>query len=93
MLYSVIAYDKNDHLQKRLSLREGHLEFLSSCDKLKLAGPFLNDKEEPVGSLLVFDVETKEELEAILQQDPYAKADLFKSVTISPWRLTENRLG
>ncbi|WP_370931517.1 YciI family protein [Bartonella sp. DGB1] len=94
MLFTVIAYDKINHLEKRNELRSKHLEFLESCgEKLKLAGPFLDDEGQPIGSLLIYEVENRAELEQLIKMDPYTEANLFEKIIINPWRLTKNNLN
>jgi uncharacterized protein YciI len=39
-----------------------------------------------VGSLLILEGETEADVAALLAEDPYAKAGLFASVDIKPWR-------
>ncbi len=39
-----------------------------------------------VGSAFVFDTDDRAELDAFLANDPYAKAGLFESVTVSRYK-------
>ena len=87
MLYALICTDKPDHLSVRMDNREAHLAWLSGLgDKLKGAGPFVDEKDAPTGSLLVIEAESREAIEALAPEDPYAKAGLFQSVEIRPWK-------
>jgi uncharacterized protein YciI len=52
-----------------------------------LAGPlFAEDERTPIGSLLVVDFSSRAELNRFAAEDPYAKAGLFQSVTVRPFR-------
>ncbi len=56
-------------------------------DKLVVAGPTTSDDGAAMtGSLLLMDFEDRAEAEAFAAADPYAKAGLFDSVTIKPWK-------
>jgi uncharacterized protein len=86
MLFAIMCFDKENHLEQRLKARPDHLAFLHALgERLKAAGPFLNDAEKPNGSLLIIEGETREEIENLLKNDPYVKADLFENVYISKW--------
>ena len=87
MLFTVICKDKADHLNVRMENRPAHLEFLAGLgDRLKAGGPFTDDSDAPIGSMLVIEAEDRAEIEALAAQDPYAKAGLFQSVEITVWK-------
>ena len=87
MLYALICTDKPDSLDLRMQMRPAHLSFLDKLgSNLKAAGPFLDDDETPIGSLVIITAENKAEAQAIAAQDPYAIAGLFASVEIKPWK-------
>ncbi len=88
MLFAITAYDKPDHVALRLETRATHLEFIDKCgDQVKLAGPFLaDDGETPVGSLLIIEAESLNAAKQWAELDPYARAGLFASVDIRPWK-------
>jgi hypothetical protein len=86
MLYALICTDKPGALEVRKANREDHLAFLAAMgDKLKAAGPFLDDDGGMTGSLVVIEAANRDEALAISQEDPYARAGLFESVEIRPW--------
>jgi uncharacterized protein YciI len=86
MLYALICTDKPGALAVRKANREDHLAFLAAMgDKLKAAGPFLDDDGGMTGSLVVIEAANRDEALAISQEDPYARAGLFESVEIRPW--------
>lgn len=88
MHVAIHCVDKADHLSVRLENREDHLAYLSGfIDKVVCAGPTLSsDGEAMTGSLLIMEVSDLAEAEAFTKNDPYAKAGLFESVTILPWK-------
>jgi uncharacterized protein YciI len=88
MLFAITNIDKADSFALRAATRETHLGYLDGIvAQLVLAGPLLNAEGQPVGSLLVVEAENKDAAAAFAAADPYAKAGLFASVTITPYRL------
>ena len=53
---------------------------------VKLGGPFLDAEERPIGSLLILEGADLAAAKALLDEDPYAKAGLFASVEVKPFR-------
>ena len=86
MRFALICTDKADHLEVRKANRDAHLAHIASSGVVEMAGPFLNDKGEMSGSLVILEVGSKAEAEAWAAADPYAKAGLFQSVDIREWK-------
>lgn len=86
MLIALIAKDKEGALQTRKDTRDAHLDYLKSTGVVMHAGPLLDDEGEMMGSLIILDVTDKAAAEDWAANDPYAKADLFQSVTLNPWK-------
>ena len=95
MLYVILAEDRPGHLETRLATRAVHLDYLSALgEQLVLAGPFLGEDGNPVGSMVVVEAADAAAARAMADADPYAKAGLFASVAIRPWRwAVKNRDG
>ena len=93
MLFALWGTDKKDHLQVRMDNRPAHVDWLNGLNakgQLKMAGPSLDADGKPMGSLVIFVVDSQEEAEALAAQDPYAKAGLFESVDIRPFNWVIN---
>ena len=87
MLFVIHCTDKKDHLQVRLNNREAHIDYLKSYgEKLHAAGPTLSEESAMNGSVIILDLEDLAAAEAFAANDPYKKAGLFASVTISAWK-------
>ena len=88
MLFCLHCLDKDGHTQVRADNREAHVAYLKAQgERIVSAGPLLSDDGgSMVGSLLIIDVADRAGAEAFSAGDPYAKADLFKSVDIRPWK-------
>jgi hypothetical protein len=87
MLYVIHCFDKKDSLPVRIDNRPAHVAYLKSFgDKLFAAGPTLDADENMNGSLVILDLEDLAAAEAFAANDPYARAGLFASVSIQPWK-------
>jgi hypothetical protein len=93
MLFVVIALDKKDGLALRMATRKAHFEWAEGTAKVKIGGPFLNEKGEMVGSLIIFEAADLAAAKAWHAEDPYVKAGLFASSEVRPWKLTFNPVG
>lgn len=88
MQFAIVCLDKPDQGHLRAENRPAHIEYLNAnLEHMLLAGPFLSeDGERPVGSLLIMEYDDQGQAQAFAEGDPYAKAGLFESVTIRPFR-------
>jgi uncharacterized protein YciI len=89
MIFAITCTDRTDATGVRAGTRPAHVDFLKSLGtSLVLAGPFLaDDGATPTGSFLLLEAADKAAAEAVAASDPYAKAGLFATVTVQPYRL------
>lgn len=85
MRYALICRDKPGAIDIRKANRADHLAHINESGVVEMAGPFLDETGEMCGSLVVLEVANKTEAQAWADNDPYAKAGLFDSVTIQAW--------
>lgn len=85
MLVALMARDKSGALQTRLDNREAHLAHIKASGIVEMAGPLLDADGGMSGSLIVLNVEDMAQAQAFADNDPYAKAGLFESVTLDAW--------
>jgi len=85
MLIALIARDKPGALQTRLDNRSAHLAYIEETGVVSQAGPLL-DGDAMIGSLVILDVEDLAAAQNWADNDPYAKAGLFQSVELIPWK-------
>ncbi len=90
MLFVVTAIDLENSLALRMATRAAHFAYARETGVIKLGGPFLNDKEEMAGSLIVFEAADLEAARKWHANDPYVKAGLFAHSEVRPWKLTFN---
>ena len=85
MLIALIAHDKPGHLQTRKDNREAHLAYIEATGVVSQAGPLLSETGEMQGSLVILDVEDMASAQDWARNDPYEKAGLFETVTLTRW--------
>ena len=95
MLYAIIGEDAADSLEKRLEVREQHLQRLRQLQdegRLFVAGPFpAIDAIDPAaagftGSLIVAEFTSLNDAIDWADQDPYSKHGVFKNVSVKPFK-------
>ncbi len=94
MQFILIAYDETDPgaFDRRMKSRPEHLEKIS---KVKKAGKFLcggailNDKGSMIGSMILYEVEDRAELDKLLENEPYIYNKVWKNIEIRPFRLAK----
>ncbi|MER5172058.1 YciI family protein [Thioclava sp. GXIMD2076] len=85
MFYAVICRDKAGHLQTRLDNREAHLVYMKETGIVAQAGPFI-ENGDMCGSLVILDTDSMDAAQAWVDNEPYGKAGLFDSVSITEWK-------
>ncbi len=88
MLFLTICKDKPNSLDLRMSTRPAHLDYLNGLgSKVKIGGALLGpDHKTPGGSMLIYEAESEDEVRKLVAGDPFSKAGLFESTTVTPWR-------
>ncbi len=87
MHYIITAFDKDNSLDLRMSVRPDHLAYANEMGITVLGGPLLTEGDDPKprGSMLIVEVESREQAEEFAKNDPYNKAGLFDKVIIRRW--------
>jgi uncharacterized protein YciI len=88
MQFLIYCIDKPGHAHLRAATRPDHLAYLETHEgRVVVGGPILTeDGSGMIGSMLVIEAESRAEAEAFQAGDPYAKAGLFQSAEVRPWR-------
>jgi hypothetical protein len=93
----VISYiDKPNSLPLRMANRQAHLSYAHSGEapaKVKLGGPYLDEKGDMAGSLLIVEAPDKAAAVTFTEKDPYVRCGLMASVDVRPYRITVGNLG
>jgi uncharacterized protein YciI len=90
--YLVTAYDYTnaDALQHRLNIRPHHLDGareLKATGNFIIGGAMLNDEGKMIGSVMILQFETEEELQAWQQNEPYITQGVWETVDIKPFKV------
>lgn len=92
MHFAFVAYDRPNGVKRRMDARPDHLRHLESLgDRLVLAGPFLDDDGNMIGSFMVIEADSQEEAQATFDTDPYVAGGIFDSIAVKPFRITINK--
>lgn len=86
MNFALICIDRPGHLEVRRENREAHLAYVRETGAVTMAGPFLDDKGDMAGSLVILDVADMAAAHDWAANDPYAHAGLFERTEIRPWK-------
>lgn len=92
--YIMHAWDGTDKqaLERRVSIRPAHFE---SARKLKANGNFiiggamLNDEGKMIGSTMVLQFETKEQLQHWLDTEPYITGRVWEKMDLRPFKVAD----
>jgi len=87
MKFMLVGRDGADAqaLDRRMAARQAHIEM---CDKMKAQGTLsyaaaiLDDSEKMIGSILICDFPTRQDLDNHLKEEPYVKGDVWRDIEI-----------
>ena len=94
MQYFTWGINKPGTTEQRTSLIRRHWDFIAKFDKNLIArGPVLDEADTSVviGSIHILELEDLTKAEKFVYDEPFAKAGLFKSIIIKPFRLELKR--
>ena len=89
-LYAFIGHDGPRGAELRKLHRPAHLagiDELVAEDRIRHAGPLLDESDAPVGSLVLFEAENLDEARRIAAGDPYVTEGIFDR-----WEVHETRV-
>ncbi|MEQ1419785.1 YciI family protein [Acinetobacter indicus] len=91
-LFVVTCTDNEGTVEKRLAIRPQHLERLQQLDdegRLIVAGAMPKDPANPqvgfYGSTIIVDFESREALDAWLQDEPFLQAGVYGQIEVKPF--------
>ncbi|MGZ8516052.1 MAG: YciI family protein [Chitinophagaceae bacterium] len=92
--YIMHAWDGTDEqaLERRMKSRPAHLE---NARKLKgngnfiMGGAMLSDEGKMIGSTMVMQFETKEQLQNWLDSEPYITGKVWEKMDLRPFRVAD----
>ncbi len=91
-LFVLNCTDREGTLEKRLATRPAHLARLQQLDaegRLILAGAMPKDPSNPqagfYGSTMIVDFDSREALDAWLQDEPFLKEGVYSHIDVKPF--------
>lgn len=92
--YLVTAYDFTDAeaFDRRMAARPRHVDgakALKASGNFVVGGAMLNDEGKMIGSTMIVQFETDEEMEAWKQNDPYITQNVWESVEVKPFKVAD----
>ncbi|MEO6524294.1 MAG: YciI family protein [Mucilaginibacter sp.] len=90
--YLITGHDYTDEgaLDRRMAVRPLHLAGtvqLRANGNYILGGAILDDAGRMIGSMMVLQFETEQELEAWKQQEPYITQKIWETVEVKPFKV------
>jgi PhnB protein len=88
MQFLVVAYDGADAgaLERRMRARTDHLARLDemvSAGNARFAGAIRNDDDQMIGSMLVVDFPSRDDVDRWLETEPYVVGDVWRDITVT----------
>src|ERR1700755_343861 len=89
--YLITAYDYTDTgaLDRRMNVRPHHFDaakVLKANGNYVFGGAMLNEEGKMIGSIMVLQFETEEELEAWKQGEPYITQKIWETFDVKPFK-------
>jgi uncharacterized protein YciI len=90
--FLITLYDGTDPeaQSRRQAARPAHLDGLTgnvAAGKLVFGGPIFDGAQKPIGSFLLADCADRAEVDALIANDPYTRANVWQRVDVKPVRL------
>jgi uncharacterized protein YciI len=87
MKYAVLFEDNDEFAHMRPKFMADHLQFLGdNGDTINAAGPMKNAKTSgPAGGLWIVEADNPEQVQALVEADPFWPTGLRKSIRILEW--------
>ncbi|HPL52650.1 MAG TPA: YciI family protein [Bacillota bacterium] len=92
MQFMITAYDGTDEkaMDRRLAVREEHLESVErrfNAGEHLYGAAILDDAGKMIGSIMIVDYPSKEELNKWLENEPYIIGDVWRKVEVKPCKV------
>lgn len=92
--YLIYAWDGDDEqaLERRMNARPAHLNGarqLKTNGNYVLGGALLNDDKKMIGSTMVVQFETPEQLKEWMDNEPYIVNKVWKKIEVHPFKVAD----
>ena len=94
MQYLLVAYDGTDPeaYERRMRCRPEHFEKIAPLKKrgsFICGGAIVDESGRMIGSMIVYDVKSREELDSILKDEPYIINKVWEKIDIKPFKMAK----
>jgi uncharacterized protein len=94
MQFLLVAYDATDEgaYERRMKCRPDHLEKIALVKKagqFLCGGAILDDAGKMIGSMILYDMEDRESLDRLLENEPYIYNHVWDKIDIRPFRMAK----
>lgn len=94
MQFIVTAWDykDSDALRRRMDVREEHLSLVVKMKEEGhdlFAAAMINDKGDLIGSTMIMDFDSKEELDRWLEKEPYVTNKVWEDINVQECRIPD----
>lgn len=88
MPYAILFDDAEGAADRRLALRDAHLDYMRQhLDKVLASGGLLDDSGEVGnGGVILMDFDTRAEAEEFVRNDPFHTGGVYGALQIRRWR-------
>lgn len=87
MLFVIHGIDK-PHSSVRERLIEEHRAYLDGSQiRVVASGPLIDDQKRMIGSVVVVDCDSRQEVDDMMVAEPFNKAGLYESLHINCWHM------
>ena len=94
MQFLLTAFDGTDSgaLERRMKSRPEHLEktaVIKKTGQFICGGAILDDDGKMIGSMILYEAQNREELDKILENEPYIHNKVWEKIEIRPFRMAK----
>lgn len=98
MQFLVLGYDGTDEnaLARRMSVREKHIALgdkMRDEGKMLYGAAILDDQDKMIGSVLIVDFDSREELDNWLKYEPYVTGEVWKKIEVQKCKVGPSFVG
>ena len=87
MKYAVLFEDNDEFAHMRPKFMSDHLQFLAdNSETIEAAGPMKDGRtQQPAGGLWIVEAENSEQVQSLVEADPFWPTGLRQSIQILEW--------
>lgn len=85
-LYALIGIDRPGAIERRDEIRAEHRAYVqANKDRIRIAGPFLDEAGAQIGSLIVFEADDPAYVWDWIHSEPFYQDGIYQHVEVRHW--------